>query len=313
MSHLEMHQDTQAMAAGRTSRREKPQRDKDARASRLDSAVTAIKAALDLSKARKARQIVIVGHRKRLWPSAARRLDWWRNALGPAAFTKFSRALATEDCLYCEGGIVQCQACRGKGMLDEGPCEDCAAIGVTPCGFCGGSGCAVLDDFPIGLRKAAMSHRLTMSMQRVAQVTKGTSRRDGSQSDRLRLAQELVRLNRAQAVVANALELLGALSRKSNSDAALPTNAAKSILQECRTAAIQIEQRLRETLKGLGIEERRRAAALKGSKRDRAIGRAEYFDQLAKSKYFGKSPLNRKTVGALITIYAPTTRRQRPK
>lgn len=43
-------------------------------------------------------------------------------------------------CFMCQDGIVQCETCKGKGMLDDtSACPQCHGFAITACPFCGGT------------------------------------------------------------------------------------------------------------------------------------------------------------------------------
>ncbi len=102
------------------------------------------------------------------------------NVLGESGVDIIASAYSHRRCFMCSDGTAQCETCGGTGLLEKGRrCPNCEGLGVTPCGFCRGTGWADRDTIPQELKVAAMkrqSAHLNKELQRLAKAFSGITR-----------------------------------------------------------------------------------------------------------------------------------------
>lgn len=70
-------------------------------------------------------------------------------------------AYSHRHCYMCDNGTIVCDSCEGTGQDAEGrPCLQCDGLGLTVCGFCGGTGWADRASIPRELSKAVTKRQL---------------------------------------------------------------------------------------------------------------------------------------------------------
>ena len=76
-------------------------------------------------------------------------------------------------CYMCDEGTIVCDACEGTCQDADGhPCLQCDGLGLTPCGFCGGTGWADRGTIPPELAKAVAKRQLVRVQADLAEVQK---------------------------------------------------------------------------------------------------------------------------------------------
>ena len=71
-------------------------------------------------------------------------------------------AYSHRQCFMCDRGTVSCDHCGGSGELAVGrPCPRCDGIGLSACGFCGGTGWADRNSIPPEIISAVLARQLT--------------------------------------------------------------------------------------------------------------------------------------------------------
>jgi len=101
-----------------------------------------------------------------------------RQVLGEAAMDLVVSAYVHRKCFMCKEGVITCDSCAGSGYIEEGrPCPHCDGLGVSPCGFCRGTGWADADLAPSELQKAVALRKLAhirKDLKRLTQVFQDT-------------------------------------------------------------------------------------------------------------------------------------------
>lgn len=88
--------------------------------------------------------------------------------IGKTATIRLIRAFAKHPCVGCNNGLETCEECEGKGIdASNRVCESCIGLGVTDCGFCGGSGFVTYNFVPAGLRLVVVLERSQLVISRI--------------------------------------------------------------------------------------------------------------------------------------------------
>jgi len=70
-------------------------------------------------------------------------------------------AYSHKSCYMCDEGTVVCDSCEGAGEHESSrPCMLCDGLGLTVCGFCGGTGWADRSEVPPELARAVAKRQL---------------------------------------------------------------------------------------------------------------------------------------------------------
>lgn len=94
----------------------------------------------------------------------AEMLSRLQQALGQENLAAIFSAFSHRHCYMCVDGHVPCHSCEGSGQLGDGPCLQCAGLGMEGCNFCSGTGWGDESLMPRELipelRKRHLSHAL---------------------------------------------------------------------------------------------------------------------------------------------------------
>lgn len=94
-------------------------------------------------------------------------------ALGKTATKLLVSAFSHRFCFMCKDGVVQCDRCKGSGLIDVEAgriCTRCNGIGVVACGFCMGTGWSDRSSFPPELLEAVIHRQLAHTQKELKNV-----------------------------------------------------------------------------------------------------------------------------------------------
>jgi len=93
------------------------------------------------------------------------------DACGADVMDRLAQACAKFECPYCQDGVVTCERCEGEGRADDGSwCRACLTLGNIACAFCGGSGLATYDFFPLGIQGSVIHTRTLLTIDQLLDV-----------------------------------------------------------------------------------------------------------------------------------------------
>lgn len=101
-----------------------------------------------------------------------------KQASGDEALDAIISAFSHRRCFMCDGGVIPCQACQGRGSTDGVPCLSCDGQGVEVCSFCLGTGWTDYNQIPKELRRAVLLRRfkhVEKDLARLARTVSGKS------------------------------------------------------------------------------------------------------------------------------------------
>ena len=92
-------------------------------------------------------------------------------ALGRPAGDVIIAAYTRRSCFMCEDGTAPCAACGSSGLIEQDrACMHCDGIGLTPCGFCGGTGWAARSTCPPELATAVLRRQRSAARREVKRL-----------------------------------------------------------------------------------------------------------------------------------------------
>lgn len=172
-----------------------------------------------------------------------------RSELGASCADQLVKWCTVQACMYCKGGLEECEECSGKGESnDKRACRDCGGFGFCRCPFCNGTSFAGYDFVPAGLRVVVMSGRVRIAL---ARITSLSSKSPGQAPDVNKLLREVIDLNRCRGVLANACEQARMGDEVSPGQAVFSHTTAKRIESACKKANLVAENTIRRYLKAV--------------------------------------------------------------
>ena len=133
--------------------------------------------------------------------------------LGFAAAKLVISAYSHRRCYLCTDGTVACKWCEGAGVdAEAGACTQCDGLGLSVCGFCGGTGWADRTTVPPELARAVARKQLGHVQTDLKQLQHSIAKFGRDEIDRMppdqrgALAGRLVRL-RAQLIELSACDV----------------------------------------------------------------------------------------------------------
>lgn len=107
---------------------------------------------------------------------------------------------AVRPCAMCTNGLETCDECKGRGATESGACDRCAALGVVSCPICAGSSLHPYGAIPLPLLGDAITRRVALARERLREI------QPADPSSRKALVVEILHVNRARALLDNALD-----------------------------------------------------------------------------------------------------------
>lgn len=95
-------------------------------------------------------------------------------------------AYSHKECYMCDEGTVVCESCEGAGQHGAGrPCTLCDGLGLTVCGFCGGTGWADKASVPAELAPAVARRQLARVMTDLKDLQQITAALDNDEIEQM--------------------------------------------------------------------------------------------------------------------------------
>jgi hypothetical protein len=177
-------------------------------------------------------------------PLGAQLLEYLTSRADENAFRRILLACAHAPCSICRAGFEVCNTCAGKGAVSGTICEDCVAVGLIRCSFCGGSGRMAAESFPLGIRCEIMSARVELAAAHCREYFKPADKPIDDRAIRAACAREVIRWNRFLNVLENMFSALQSCAENEGFD---PTRAAE-IRRHCLHLAHMANRHIRNAL-----------------------------------------------------------------
>jgi len=126
---------------------------------------------LTVGKKAEAVRLFMEAQSKHLLPRDGDTLQWLVEKIGNDFTNKLLDALVHYPCFYCKKGLQPCEACDGAGHLDhETICDQCLAVGLVGCSFCGATGWSPYESVPTGLRYIVFAGRAKIAEEQIKTI-----------------------------------------------------------------------------------------------------------------------------------------------
>lgn len=219
---------------------------------------------------------------------------WLQHSLGPGATGGLIAAYAELSCFYCQGGLMPCADCDGRGHeVDDAPCSKCLALGVDRCDFCGGSGWFAINHVPTALQVRVIMRRvLTAATQAQAALGLEIPRLADTASATVRTvaAKALLQVS----CLSGVLENMAVAARQFDEGPAESVEIARKAVAACEALAPKLHDRACRLLGVLAeVAAAEGALATQKGTRSSAEQRAQYYGELASSGDFSGTLLRR--------------------
>ena len=250
----------------------------------VDRLMQQILAKLHEGHGKDAARIFIEAHHRSVIPKGPQLLDWLVRTIGREEATRLIGAFAHFPCVYCKGGVEQCDACAGRGVRAEGPfCDTCAGLGMARCEFCDGEGLAAYSFFPQELWLPIIAERSHMAIHQLGLMINQPIPRFSEAAAEQNHANLILNLNKLIGVLENAAESAQQVAHSDSRQQVLGR-----IHDSCTRAAAMGAQYLRQVIRSLAAVIRQSAKTLAAGSAEAQFreSRAIFYDNLSHSAGF---------------------------